>query len=74
VNINQGLNENIKSNQISQRTILPSSFTGSPRYIEQRYQNAMTLVGKFSKPDLFIIFTVNPKWPEIQNYLFKNKS
>jgi Helitron helicase-like domain at N-terminus len=34
----------------------------------------MTLVGKFSKPDLFITFTANPKWPEIQNHLFKNKS
>jgi Helitron helicase-like domain at N-terminus len=33
----------------------------------------MTLVGKFSKPDLFITFTTNPKWPEIQNYLFKDK-
>jgi Helitron helicase-like domain at N-terminus len=33
----------------------------------------MTLVGKFGKPDLFITFTANPKWPEIQNYLFKDK-
>jgi Helitron helicase-like domain at N-terminus len=41
--------------------------------MEQEYQNAMTLVGKFSKPDLFITFTANPKWPEIQNHLFKNK-
>jgi S-adenosylmethionine:tRNA-ribosyltransferase-isomerase (queuine synthetase) len=65
VNINQGLNENIKPNRISQRTILSSSFTRSPRYIEQGYQNAITLVEKFSKPDLFITFTTNPKWPEI---------
>jgi Helitron helicase-like domain at N-terminus len=34
----------------------------------------MTLVEKFSKPNLFITFTANSKWPEIQNHLFKNKS
>lgn len=29
----------------------------------------MTLVRKFGKPDYFITFTCNPKWPEIQSAL-----
>jgi Helitron helicase-like domain at N-terminus len=41
--------------------------------MEQGYQNAMTLVGKFGKPNLFITFTANPNWPEIQNHLFKDE-
>uniref|UniRef100_UPI00358E3D22 uncharacterized protein n=1 Tax=Myxine glutinosa TaxID=7769 RepID=UPI00358E3D22 len=46
--------------------ILPSSFAGSPRAMQQNYQNAMAIVRKFGKPDLFITFTCNPKWTEIQ--------
>ncbi|KAF4530354.1 hypothetical protein B566_EDAN018479, partial [Ephemera danica] len=45
--------------------ILPSSFVGSPRYMQQQFQDAMAMVVKCGKPDLFITFTTNPKWPEI---------
>ena len=33
----------------------------------QRFQDAMSLVQKFGKPDLFIIITCNLGWEEIQN-------
>uniref|UniRef100_UPI0035900DBD uncharacterized protein n=1 Tax=Myxine glutinosa TaxID=7769 RepID=UPI0035900DBD len=46
--------------------ILLSSFAGSPRAMQQNYQDAMAIVRKFGKPDLFITFTCNPKWTEIQ--------
>uniref|UniRef100_UPI00358FD09C uncharacterized protein n=1 Tax=Myxine glutinosa TaxID=7769 RepID=UPI00358FD09C len=46
--------------------ILPSRFAGSPRAMQQNYQDAMAIVRKFGKPDLFITFTCNPKWTEIQ--------
>ncbi|ODM87033.1 ATP-dependent DNA helicase PIF1 [Orchesella cincta] len=49
--------------------ILPSSFTGSKRNLQQNYQDAMTMVAMFGKPDLFITFTCNPKWKEIQEQL-----
>ncbi|CAL8129145.1 unnamed protein product [Orchesella dallaii] len=49
--------------------ILPSSFTGSKRNLQQNYQDAMTMVSVFGKPDLFITFTCNPKWREIQEQL-----
>jgi len=35
----------------------------------QNYQDAMAIVAKFGKPDLFITFTCNPKWPEITENL-----
>lgn len=45
--------------------ILPSSFRGSPRAMQQNYQDAMALVTNFGKPDLFFTFTCNPKSREI---------
>lgn len=45
--------------------ILPSTFTGSPRNMQQAYQDAMAIVGKFGRPDLFLTYTCNPKCPEI---------
>ena len=33
----------------------------------QLYQDAMTIVRRFGKPDLFITFTCNTLWPEITN-------
>ena len=50
---------------IGQRTILPSTFIGSPRHMIQQYQDAMAIVRDTSNPDLFITFTANPQWPEI---------
>jgi hypothetical protein len=51
------------------RTVLPSSFTGGPRYMVQNYQDAMAICRTFGNPDIFITFTANPKWPEIQYML-----
>ena len=60
---------NIDASNIGEHVILPSSFTGSPRYINENSQDAITYVRKFGRPDLFIIFTCNPEWPEIKNEL-----
>ncbi|XP_078443457.1 uncharacterized protein LOC144712871 isoform X2 [Wolffia australiana] len=45
--------------------ILPPTFTSRPRYMQGLYQDAMAIVRKMGKPDLFITITCNPKWPEI---------
>ena len=50
---------------IGKMVILPSTFTDSPRYLQQKYQDAIAMVREFGKPDLFITFTCNPKWKEI---------
>ena len=50
---------------VGKQIILPSSFTGSLRYMAQNYQDAMAICRKVGYPDLFITFTCNPKWSEI---------
>ncbi|XP_039690573.1 uncharacterized protein [Medicago truncatula] len=53
------------------RIVLPSSFTGGSRYMVQNYQDAMAICRTFGNPDIFMTFTANPKWPEIQYMLQK---
>lgn len=54
---------------VGQRVILPSTFTGGPRYMHERQMDAMTYVRKFGRPDLFLTMTTNPKWDEITTNL-----
>ena len=53
----------------SKASILPSSFTGGPRYMKAKKQDALALVRGFGKPTFFITFTCNPKWPEFERDL-----
>ncbi|XP_024186018.2 uncharacterized protein LOC112190772 [Rosa chinensis] len=59
---------------VGHRTILPSSFVGSPRDMYQRYQDAMALVQKYGRPDLFITMTCNPNWEEIKSELLPGQT
>ena len=54
--------------------ILPSSFEGSQRSMYQKYQDAMTIVTKHGKPDIFLTMTANPTWPEIQENLLPHQN
>jgi len=54
---------------ISRPLILPSSYTGSDRFMQQLFQDSMAIVRHFGKPSLFITFTANPRRPEILNHL-----
>lgn len=56
-----------------QPKVLPSSFTGGPRYMQQQYQDAMAVCRKKSKPDLFITMTCNPQWPEVESALLPHQ-
>ncbi|VDP42082.1 unnamed protein product [Heligmosomoides polygyrus] len=51
------------------RIVLAASFAGGPRFMVSQYQDAMTIVSKYGKPDIFLTFTCNPNWKEIQNNL-----
>ena len=51
------------------KSILSSSFIGSPRHMFQLYQDAMSIVRGYGKPDLIITFTCNPLWSGITNSL-----
>lgn len=61
---------NINPLNIGQQVILPSTFTGSPRYLHEKTQDAMTYVRHHGRPDLFITMTCNPEWPEIRHELY----
>jgi hypothetical protein len=51
---------------VGQRIILLASFTGSPRYLYQKYQDCIGICRKFGCPDLFVTFTSNAAWAEIE--------
>jgi hypothetical protein len=71
------LNET-KSNQVpltskkGKRVVLPSSFVGSKRYMDGLYFDGMAISAAVGFPDLFLTFTCNPNWPEIQRLLVKD--
>ncbi|XP_074295820.1 uncharacterized protein LOC141623611 isoform X1 [Silene latifolia] len=54
---------------VGRRVILPPTYIGGPCDMKKRYLNAMALVQKYGKPDLFITMTCNANWPEIQERL-----
>ncbi|XP_050673638.1 uncharacterized protein LOC126971378 [Leptidea sinapis] len=54
---------------IGRLPILPSSYIGSPRHIHEYAQDTMTYVRNYGTPDLFITFTCNSKWTEIEREL-----
>ncbi|XP_021747560.1 uncharacterized protein LOC110713417 [Chenopodium quinoa] len=54
---------------VGRRVILPETFMGGPRDLKKRYLNAMSLVQRFGKLDLFITMTCNPNWSEIKQEL-----
>ncbi|CAF3164635.1 unnamed protein product [Rotaria sp. Silwood2] len=80
VELNQGLMDHLENEaeieglRPGHVIILPSSFQGSPRAMQQNYQDAMATVRKYGKPDLFITFTCNPTWREIQEQLFPGQT
>lgn len=55
--------------KIGKRIVMPPSFTGGPRNMLRRYLDAMALVQKFGKPDIFLTITCNLAWSEIKDQL-----
>lgn len=51
--------------------ILPATFTGSRRYLNQNFLDSLAICQAIGHPDLFITMTCNSKWPEIQSMLDK---
>ncbi|CAN7011743.1 unnamed protein product, partial [Brassica oleracea var. botrytis] len=54
---------------IGQRFIQPPSFTGGPRYLVEKYHDAMAICREYGNPDLFITMTANPNWREIKEHI-----
>ncbi|XP_058732642.1 uncharacterized protein LOC131604199 [Vicia villosa] len=65
----EGDQSQAQGNNIGKRVVLPSSFVGGRRFMDQLYYDGMAICSKVGFPDLFITFTCNPNWPEIQRVL-----
>ena len=60
--------------QIGTRIILPSSFTGSTRYMQATCQNTLAINCYFnSRADFFLTITANPHWPEVKAALLSEQ-
>lgn len=59
--------------QVGQRMILPSSFTGSARHMFEIFQDSIAITRYNQHPDIFLTMTANPKWPEITKSLLPNQ-
>ncbi|XP_065680663.1 uncharacterized protein LOC136094575 [Hydra vulgaris] len=57
--INRANDLNVRPGRV---VILPFSYVGSPRALKENFEDAMAVIKKYGKPDLFITFTCNPKW------------
>lgn len=61
--------QDVDAAAIGRRVILPSSHLGGDRFMQQLFQDSMAIVRHFGRPTLFITFTTNPRWEEIQREL-----
>jgi hypothetical protein len=74
IHLQDALRREDSVDQMGQKVILPPTFTGGPRYMHSRTQDAFCYVRKFGRPDLFITMTTNPKWPEITSVIEDGQS
>jgi hypothetical protein len=68
------LDGDIRADKVGKQTVLSTSFIGGPRDMRRRYMDAMDLVRKFGKPDIFLTMTCNPNWDEIRRELLPGKT
>jgi hypothetical protein len=57
------------TNMLGRWVILPSSHIGSPRFLQQLYQDSMAIVRHYGKPTPFITITAYPNWKEVREVL-----
>src|SRR6202522_228737 len=62
------------ANNLGQRIILPSSFSGSSRFMIQNCQDALAINRHFRGADFFLTMTANPNWPKIKAALLPGQS
>ncbi|ONM01415.1 hypothetical protein ZEAMMB73_Zm00001d030709 [Zea mays] len=68
------LDGDVRGEMVGKRTVLSPSFIGGPRDMRRRYMDAMALVRKFGKPDIFLTMTCNPNWDEIRRELLPGQT
>ena len=60
--------------EIGRRIILPSTYQGSPRHLQQLFQDAMTMTATLGQPGGMVTVTTNPYWDEIQHELKEHET
>ncbi|XP_022875705.1 uncharacterized protein LOC111394171 [Olea europaea var. sylvestris] len=65
-------NGETRGSKIGKKIVLPQTFTCGPRDMLKRYLDAMAIVQRYGKPDIFLTITCNPYWPEIMQELKHN--
>ena len=73
-NLSEAVDNDVNLHDVGQRVVLPSSYTGGPRYMKQCLQDALALARFHKKIDLFITITCNPNWPEITRELLPGQT
>ena len=63
--LTDAIDRDVNLEDIGQRFILPSSYTGGPRYMKQCLQDSSALARYYRQIDLFITVTCNPNCSEI---------
>ncbi|XP_053968313.1 uncharacterized protein LOC128869734 [Anastrepha ludens] len=74
IHLRDAINADGNAQNVDRTTILRATYVGSPRHMHEYAQDAMCYLRHYGTPDLFIIFTCNPKWTEIQQELFTSQS
>jgi hypothetical protein len=54
--------------------VLPSTFVGSPRYMQLKYNEATCISMHTGSPDKFITMTANANWPEVLENLLPGQT
>src|SRR6266536_5347383 len=73
-NNNNNNRDDVDNNFFKKSIILFLSFTGGDRFMQQFYQDLIILIRYFNNPDLFVIFTANPRWKKVTDALFPNQT
>ena len=68
---NLGSDHNVRPGRV---VVLPSTYVGSPRALKENFEDAMAIIKKYGKPDLFITFTCNPKSRERTENLYPGQT
>ncbi|XP_050065531.1 uncharacterized protein LOC126554502 [Aphis gossypii] len=74
IHLRDAINTDGNAQNVGRMTILPATYIGSPRHMHEYAQDAMSYVRHYGTTDLFIIFTCNPQWIEINQELFSGQS
>ncbi|XP_050065101.1 uncharacterized protein LOC126554025 [Aphis gossypii] len=74
IHLRDAINTDGNAQNVGRMTILPATYIGSPRHMHEYAPDAMSYVRHYGTADLFITFTCNPQWIEINQELFSGQS